>query len=179
MPIEILSDNPENEMLNAAFDLIERKIKEGYRFDNRQKDLGIQLSIDALAPAERPWFLEICNMHSIPMWQNLWGQFRRCQEWGTAQIPLLDPGWEKDRIYEYGLEERICSVCGEVFKPKQVGQLYDKNVCGADAERKARPKVAQVALAQSLTSGENIFVEQLIREDSDSVDLGTDEVIEE
>ena len=191
MSFEILSDNPENQMLNAAFDLIKKKIDEGHRFSNDQKDLGILMSIDSLAPAERPWFFEVSQMLKIPLWQTLWGQWRRCQETGIAQAPILDPGWEGELTGDYGLEERVCGVCNEVFKPGCHGQLFCSNRCGAEDERRKKGIMFPAsetgrwdpdgALPAGVLSNLTQFPHGAVSllpiqpgDDSDSLDLGTD-----
>lgn|SRR5262245_42882143 len=133
MAFEIVAEDDE---LNAAFAVIERKLNEGFQFNNNQKDLGIKLSFDALPDAERGWFVEICIMNRIRFWQCLWGQFRRTREWGMAQAPLLDPGWQEDGSgVAYSLEDRECGFCHQVFKPTDRGQTFCSNECGAKAER--------------------------------------------
>lgn len=198
MSLIIASDNPENEMLEAAFDLIKRKISEGHRFTNEQKDLGVLVSISALAPAEQPWFHEVGQMLSVPLWQVLWGQWLRCQENGNAQAPILDPGWQDEHDDSYGLQERLCPICNEVFKPDARGQVYDKNECGAEAELRARPlqpiisderliepepmiditKIPIPADMQDTMPSQKLASLMFPPDETQSVDLGTD-VVEE
>jgi hypothetical protein len=128
-----------DEVIDDAFKVIEAAIKTGHKFNNVQKDLGIRLSVDALAPQERPWFFEIAqSINRIPLWQLLWGCFRRCQEWGTAQAPMLDPGWahEESMDDQYGMGERPCEECGKVFKPGWQGEMFCSNVCGVAEEKR-------------------------------------------
>jgi len=149
--------------LESAFDAIETAIDSGQHLTNKQKDLCIRATLDALAPHERPWFYEVANMLKVPLWQVLWGQWRRCQEYGVAQAPVLDPGWEGEIVKEYGLEERECQTCNKVFKPAVQGQIFCSNFCGVEYERRLRP-------ARSVP----LFAEE--EPQSDSVDLGTDVV---
>lgn len=136
-----IKEQPADDPIEAAFEVLRAAHARGYRWDASQKDFGILLSIDALAPAERPWFFEICAMLKAPYWQVLWGQFRRCQEWGQANAPLMDPGWDKDRGFsEEILKERPCKECKQIFVPKHAGQTYCSNYCGAAEERRAMQK---------------------------------------
>src|SRR4030095_9203587 len=138
MEIELI-DESKDEAIDEAFKVIEAAINTGHKFSNKQKDLGIRLSIDALAPHERPWFFEIAqSINRVPLWQALWGCFRRCQEWGTAQAPMLDPGWahEASMDDQYGLGERPCEECGKVFKPRWQGERFCSNVCGVAEDKR-------------------------------------------
>jgi hypothetical protein len=181
MPIEIVNDN---DILTTAFDLIEQALKEGYQFNDAQKDLGIRISLDALAPTERPWFFEVAAMLRLPLWQALWGQWRRNQENGMAQAPVLDPSWREvaPDAQRYGLEDKTCPVCKQSFTPKQQGQIFCSPACAVSVElavRKAAresgraPAPRQTSDANKLT---NWFVPPPIVDESDSVDLGEDRV---
>ena len=148
MSIELV-DNPNSDPVEAAFDLIEQKIKEGYRFDNRMKDIAILTTIDAIPDMERPWFLEVCDMNRIRYWQCLWGHWRRVKEWGVSQAPLLDPGWEEAGSgMPHALEEIPCGFCGITFKQTNRGQKFCSNQCGADAEKAA--KLVELQQQQSI-----------------------------
>ena len=161
MALEVeIKEQPTDDPIAAAFDVLRAAHARGYQFDAAQKDLGILLSIDALAPAERPWFFEICAMLKAPYWQVLWGQFRRCQEWGQANAPLMDPGWDKDRgLPNEVFADRSCQECKQVFTPKDPGQKYCSNYCGAaeerrkmQAQRTRKGKSLNVSLPASLSS---------------------------
>jgi hypothetical protein len=139
MAFEIVDDEKVQAGIDAAFAVLEEAVKVGHRFSNDQKDLGLRLSLDSLEPlVERPWFFEVAQMLKIPLWQTLWGQWRRNQENGMAQAPVLDPGWEGELTGEYGMEERGCDECGEVFKPSNPGARFCSNKCGAAVEKRER-----------------------------------------
>jgi hypothetical protein len=161
MEIELVGEN-KDEAIDDAFKVIEAAINTGHKFSNREKDLGIRLSIDALAPHERPWFFEIAQkINRIPLWQALWGQFRRCQEWGSAQAPMLDPGWANEESMDpnYGLGERPCEECGKVFKPRWQGERFCSNVCGV-AEDKRKLEAVRAENRAQLSIGEAEPVEE-------------------
>ena len=119
--------------VGIALDVIQRAINQGFKFTDAQRDVGINMSINCLPESEQEWFLEICEkMCLIPRWQGLWGQFRRCHEWGMANAPMLDPGWE---IGEMGpLEPRECEWCHATYTPTDRKQDVCSNRCGGQKE---------------------------------------------
>ena len=167
------------EDLDFAFAVIEEALKENMRFTNEQKDLCVRVTIEALAPTERPWFYEVAQMNKIPLWQVLWGQWRRNQENGMAQAPICDPGWEGEITGDYGLEERECPICETVFAPKAVGQIYCSNKCGAEQERRNKPQPEPIP--EKLSPADREILDMLkppvvAEQGEKSVDLGTDTV---
>lgn len=139
----------EEDELAAAFALIKRKIDEGHSFTSAEKDICIQATLDALAPTERPWFYEIAVINKLPLWATLWGQYRRCNEWGMAQAPICDPGWESSYSSvseQYRLGEEICPICENVFTKGNPGQIFCSNPCGAEAERRTKQLEIQRSL---------------------------------
>lgn len=153
-------EDPEGEIrrvvLEDAFRVIEAHMKEGGLFTNAQCDLGVELSLRILAPPDREKFREVAQHNGIPLWQALWGQWRRCDDWGLAFTPILDPGWSPTEVRS--LEVRTCPVCEKKFQPKDWGQIYDENTCGAEAERRVRD--ARLAEEEQLRAIQRAEVEK-------------------
>lgn len=137
--------------LDEAFAVIQEHVDKEHIFSFAQMNLGIELSMVAIPPEERVWVREIAEINGIPLWQALWGQYRRCQETGLANAPILDPGWSQDELRP--LEKRTCPICGKVFQPENTGQIYDRNACGAEAERQERMAKTITEEADSLPVG--------------------------
>ena len=119
--------------VEAALSVIQDAIHDGFKFTDAQRDVGINMSINCLPESEQEWFLEICEkMLLIPRWQGLWGQFRRCHEWGMANAPMLDPGWETGEMGP--LEPRECEWCRATYTPVDRKQDVCSNRCGGQKE---------------------------------------------
>lgn len=136
-PVALKRDSVEE-----LFSQMEYLLQEGHEFNDRQRDIGIRLSLSCLPESEREWFLEIAReVNKIPLWMALWGQFRRCLEWGVANAPILDPGWISGSSVE--LTETECPICQVKFLPKVKGQRFCSNLHGALAERAATAERAK------------------------------------
>ena len=121
-------------IVEAALATIQDAIDRGFKFTDAQKDVGINMSLSCITETEREWFLEVSEkLLVIPHWQCLWGQFRRCHEWGLANAPLLDSGWETGEMGPLAMKE--CEWCHQMYQPKDRKSRFCRNECGGAEER--------------------------------------------
>ena len=161
-PDNMEKSEPAGADVEVALVTIQDAIERGFKFTDAQKDVGINMSLGCLPESEREWFLEICEkIHVIPRWQGLWGQFRRCHEWGMANAPVLDPGWE---IGEMGpLESRECEWCHATYTPVDRKQDVCSNRCGGQKEL-ARLGIKPEVKSVPIEEGEPEYLEDLEKE---------------
>ena len=128
----VIEDRKIKDALADIKDAVEKK----HAFTHVQMDIGIEMSLMVLAPPDQKLFREVAQQNGIPLWQALWGQFKRCEEWSLAFTPILDPGWTSTDVRTLG--PRICPICGKEFQPKDWGQVFDFDICGSEDERRKR-----------------------------------------
>lgn len=146
--------------VGMALDTIRKAIDSGFKFTDAQKDVGIDMSLPCITETEREWFLEVAEkILVVPRWQCLWGQFRRCHEWGLANAPLLDPGWETGEMGP--LELRECEWCHQMYQPKDRKARFCSNKCGG-AEERQRLGIRDEPKKVAVEDGEPEYLEDLL-----------------